>query len=58
MDSEAAKKAEKVLSNNEYLKKFAALNKMNTEAAKDLLESLLSPNKSKSSCLPTKALLI
>jgi len=41
MDSEVVKKAEKVLSNNEYLKEFAALNKMSTEAAKALLERLM-----------------
>lgn len=41
MDSDVGKKAERVLSNNEYLKEFAALNKMTTEAAKALLERLL-----------------
>lgn len=41
MSSDVAEKAKKILSNNEYLKEFAALNQLTGEAAKALLERLM-----------------
>lgn len=41
MDSDVVKKAEIVLSNNELLTEFAALNRMSAETAKALLERLV-----------------
>ena len=41
MSSEVVQKAEKVLSNTEYLEEFAALNEMSIKAAKELLERLM-----------------
>lgn len=41
MSSDVVEKAKKILSNNEYLKEFAVLNQMTTEAAKALLERLM-----------------
>lgn len=41
MSADIVEKARKILSSNEYLKEFAALNKMSAEAAKALLERLM-----------------
>lgn len=41
MSSDVVEKAKKILSKNEYLKEFAALNQMTTEVAKALLERLM-----------------
>ncbi|MCF2913277.1 hypothetical protein [Halomonas sp. Cn5-12] len=41
MSADVVEKAEKILSNNEHLREFAALNEMTTEAAKALLERLM-----------------